>query len=314
MHKLIVFLLNCAVAYSEATATQTPKQVTEGSATTKQTEPDKRGTEASPLVVNQHTIQTKEEAAEEAARDAEQKHVNRWLIGLTIGLVFAAFLQIGGVFLQVKIYVKQTRLMFDGLRVGHMNAQAALIGAQAAKDSADAARKNVQIFADRERAHLIIRPNLQINVPMAKGRSRDISLYVRNLGISRALDVACYASAISGPEAQHPAEWPIVMNRNIIQPTEEDNSHVAALVRLVDGHDIEGLSTETETDPTLFSIEVKGLVTYKDIFRAPHELWFRYQYRVKSACVRTNPLGTERVWFIEDGEWEKAGNEDNRET
>jgi hypothetical protein len=72
---------------------------------------DSRGTEASPLIVDTRRIQSKEEAVEEASKNAEQKHVNAWVIGLTFGLMICAVLQALGIGAQVWVYLVQTKLM-----------------------------------------------------------------------------------------------------------------------------------------------------------------------------------------------------------
>jgi hypothetical protein len=315
MRKIVTLILFAAAIYGNPVVGQAEKKIGIANEPKQEAQRDERGTKASPLVIDPSSMHTDAEAAEEQRKDTEQKHTDRWIIGLTLAISICALFQVIGVFWQVYVYRQQTRLMLTGLKVGHQNAQAALSGAQAAKVSADASQKNVQIFIDRERAHLTVRPTLQERVAVSKGKTQEITLYVRNLGLSRAIDVVCYASAISGLKSTHPAQWPTVMERTIIQPTEEDNDPIRASVRCADEHDIEELSTEIEPDSTLFFIEVRGMLTYKDIFRLPHEYWFRHHNRVKSAGVRmAYPRGTGKVWFIEDGAWEKVGADDNRET
>jgi hypothetical protein len=87
------------------------------------TQADKRGTQESPLVVEEHSVQTDKEASDVAARDAEHNRTDSWLIWLTLAMAIAAFLQVCGIGGQILVYLKQTSQLerqvtasHDGLR------------------------------------------------------------------------------------------------------------------------------------------------------------------------------------------------------
>jgi hypothetical protein len=181
-------------AHAVATA-QPPKKTGDGSGTANTAQPDKRGTQESPLVVDTRSIHSAEESAEEANKNAEQKHVNRWNIGLTFAIAICAFLQFCGIAGQIVVYLKQTKLMRDTLTaisgqattmdgqltemklqreqtVFAMGKQAYEMGeqtstlysslqvakeaAEAAKGSADAAKASVDLIVQKERPILRI--------------------------------------------------------------------------------------------------------------------------------------------------------------
>src|ERR1019366_7034496 len=94
---------------------KTDQKVGNGTPAAQDAGADKRGTQDAPLIVNAHTIQSDKEAAEEARKDAEQKRVNGWNIGLTFAIAICAFLQFGGIVAQVFVYLKQTKIMRETL-------------------------------------------------------------------------------------------------------------------------------------------------------------------------------------------------------
>jgi hypothetical protein len=126
---LLSIFLSC-LGYTFA-ATKPPDKVCSGNCPAEATQPDKRGTLDSPLVVDARAIHSDKEAAEEAQRVAEQKRTNRWNIWLTAVIAICAFLQVCAIVGQILVYRGQSRLMLTGLRVGRRSAQAALIGAKA---------------------------------------------------------------------------------------------------------------------------------------------------------------------------------------
>jgi hypothetical protein len=109
---LLVMILHYWVAFG---AVKPNQKVGDGKPSAQASQPDKRGTEASPLVVNERTVHSDQEAAEEAAKDAEQKRVNRWNIGLTLAIAICALLQFCGVIGQIVVYLKQTKIMRETL-------------------------------------------------------------------------------------------------------------------------------------------------------------------------------------------------------
>lgn len=124
---LLAVLISAACPIVAAQAQQKPYCC---ESPTKTTEGDKRGTDAFPLVVQTHTVQSDKEAAEEAAQIAEQKRVNRWNIWLAFSIAVCALLQFGGIVAQVGVYLKQTKVMRDTLtaintQANHMQTQLA---------------------------------------------------------------------------------------------------------------------------------------------------------------------------------------------
>ena len=104
MLKVLAIVLVVGLTYGDASVVKGENHVGKGGKSTQSTESDKRGTEASPLVINEHAIQSKEEAAEEDRKVAEQNRVNRWNIGLTLAIAICAGLQFLGIIGQIFVY------------------------------------------------------------------------------------------------------------------------------------------------------------------------------------------------------------------
>jgi hypothetical protein len=128
---LLSILLSC-LGHTFA-ATKAIDKVCSGNCPAQATQPDKRGTKDSPLVVDARAIHSDKEAAEEAQKITEQKRTNRWNIWLTSVIAACAFLQFGGIVGQIIVYRTQTRLMQTSLRLGIRNTQIAVVGANAAE-------------------------------------------------------------------------------------------------------------------------------------------------------------------------------------
>jgi hypothetical protein len=140
MLKCLVLLLVFAIGGHAWGAPKPDKKTGDSDRAAQNTQPDKRGTQESPLVVTARSIHSDEETAEEARQEAEQKHFNRWTIGLTLAIAICAFLQFCAIVGQIFVYKGQSKMMASGLRLGLRNARAAQKSAEAAQESADAAK------------------------------------------------------------------------------------------------------------------------------------------------------------------------------
>jgi hypothetical protein len=165
MLKCLAFVLALGLAWGEASIVQGENHIGKGGEGNKSAEADNRGTEKSPLVVNEHAIQSKEEAAKEAERDAEQNRVNERIIDLTFAIAICAALQFLGILGQILVYLKQTKLMESTLgaietqanemalqhdemerQAGYMKDQTEILGKSVAatQKAADAAEKSAK--------------------------------------------------------------------------------------------------------------------------------------------------------------------------
>jgi hypothetical protein len=136
---LLSILLSC-LGHAFA-ATKTPDKVGSCNCPAQTTQPDKRGTLDSPLMVDARAVHSDKEAAQEAQRVAEQQRVNTWSIRLTFVIAVCAFLQFGGIVAQVVVYLKQTKVMRDTLAA--ISKQATTMDTQATdarKASAESAK------------------------------------------------------------------------------------------------------------------------------------------------------------------------------
>ena len=115
MLKLLVIAFPL-VTWTSPQSSDKPTETGHGAETS---QPDQRGTETSPLVVNEHAIQSDKEAAEEAQKDAKQDHVNSVNITLATVIAICAGLQFCGIVAQAFIYYRQTDLLNRTLREIH---------------------------------------------------------------------------------------------------------------------------------------------------------------------------------------------------
>jgi len=158
MRKYLTFALIVVLAGGEASVVQGENLVSKSGESSRSAELDKRGTEESPLVVNEHPIQSKEEAAEEAHKDAEQNKVNVRTIDLTLAIAICAGLQFLGILGQIFVYWRQTKIMEATLtaisgqattmatQAGHMEDQSKTLreSVAAAQKAADAAETSAK--------------------------------------------------------------------------------------------------------------------------------------------------------------------------
>ncbi len=130
-----VFLFIC-LAYGKSSVGQAQKHVGDSSSSSQTTKGDTLGTQAFPLVVNTRAIHSRGEAAEQAAKDAEQKGTNRWNIGLTFAIAVCAFLQTCAIVGQIVVYCRQTKIMNDALVASVKSAAASRDSVRIASDTA----------------------------------------------------------------------------------------------------------------------------------------------------------------------------------
>jgi hypothetical protein len=311
MRKYLVIFLFIGLTHCEISTAQNPH----GDSGAYSTQSDKRGTPDAPLVVNAHAIKSDAEAAEEKRENAEHEATDRWIIRLTLAIVVCAGLQFFGILGQIYVYRQQTRLMLAGLRVGHQNAQAALIGAKAAQGNAAAAQRNIDVFISKERAVLRATPYFEGSEVFGKDRTSYVNLAVRNIGQSNARDVRCFVSIVATQGGQHeaPGKWQRIKLKSIIKEDEDDPEK--ALIYFADAHDIEGLSPELSYNPKDFLIDLRGVLQYQDVFRIERESWFRYSYRSREIRInKPRVANIAMTWEGIDGVWCKVGEEENKET
>src|SRR5260370_9014506 len=208
MLKSLALLLTVVLCLGYAfAATKAKDKVCGSDCPAQAAQPDKRGTQASPLVVDAGSIDRDEETGEEAERVTEQKRLNRWTIWLTFVIAACAFLQFCAIVGQIIVYRGQSRIMLAGLRVGHQNAQAALSAASAASASVVVAQENIDLFIMKERPHIWIQPYFEYSNLLGNGARGVLTINISNIGATVARNVTCDASVFTTPSGHHaPAE------------------------------------------------------------------------------------------------------------
>jgi hypothetical protein len=272
---------------------------------TQHTHPDQRGTPGFPFVVNARTIQSDNEAAEEAEKNAEQKRINRWNIGLTFAIAICAFLQFCGIVAQVVVYFKQTTIMRDTLaaiskqattmdvQANDARASATASGAAALdtlfalKRQADLMESQNKAIRDRERARITLifppdEPDFKSGLVLEFENYRrmfvEMTVGVHNDGLSKAFNVRARGGMTIQPENE-PFDERDLANVKVLevigQATLEDPVSIVFSQFLVeeDSHQIEG--------GTGFFF-LYGEITYDDVFGDKHCTPFRFRWDVDS--------------------------------
>jgi hypothetical protein len=168
------------------TPSQANKKPANGGGAPQTLQSDQRGTPSTPLIADVHTIQSDEEAAREAEKDAWEKHVNVWNIGLTCAIALCALAQ-------VFVYLRQTRLLNRTLaevhaQAGHMKEQVDLMREQTKEISQQ--RRNM-ISRERSRISILFPDESEVmtirtDSKVALGSFR---LNLENLGITPAFEI-----------------------------------------------------------------------------------------------------------------------------
>jgi hypothetical protein len=268
---LAILAIALGLAYGESTIAQPPKQVDYGNKAAQRSQPDKRGTPESPLMVAARSIQANAEAAEEEHKDAEQKNTDRWIIGLTFALGVCALLQAVGVFWQGYIYRQQTKLMLTGLMISHNNAQAALVGAKAAQESAEAALKQAGIQSIAMRQWVNIAPvGISRCVRPDKPGFCEVSLRFEIINKTDYLMMILRIETNIGSNAHDSTQSVVDCNQPLVpQKSEGDSSHPFYAKTLVDSgiwNEKGRIFAVTGTVTYLDCMEVRRTQTFEDLY------------------------------------------------
>ncbi len=204
---LFVFTISIANAWAAPSA----KQKVNGSDSTTQTaDRDQRGTPAAPLVVNERSIHSDEETAEEARKEAEQKRFNRWTIYLTLVIAICAFLQFCAIVGQIFVYRGQSQLMAGTMGEIHTQAEQMKIQTNTAQIQTDEITRQVNLM---ESQGLILKQSADISRGASVPTLRILSFHmggsdplvhhemvvtVRNYGATPAILDALYISFDDG--------------------------------------------------------------------------------------------------------------------
>jgi hypothetical protein len=325
-----IALLLLVAHYGVAIAAAKPeKQVDDGKGGTQAAQPDKRGTKDSPLIVETRTTHSDSETAEEAEKEAEQKHVNGWSIGLTIVIAACAFLQFCGIIGQIVVYLKQTRLMKDTLRaIGRQGdlmdnqveemklqrkqtveemkrqayqmeqqASATFASAHAAEESAKAANDQIRMLKDRERARIKVTPVELDVIPIED--FTNIMIEFSNFGPTHAFNVRVEAGGritITGDEPEETVYGDLAITTTL-QPNAIESSWVPFFF-----HNRWEENVRLSKAKILF--ELFGEIEYQDIFGDSHTINFSYSMKAFSLDNLTNNrvrLRKLRGWYPTDG-------------
>jgi hypothetical protein len=253
-------------------------------APTSASQSDQRGTEASPLVVEEHAIHSDEETAEESRKDAENQRTNTWDIGLTLAIAICAFLQFLGIVAQALIYLRQTSLLNRTLaeihtQAGHMATQTALL-----RDSVGAAQKSAEAAEISAKAVMgVAIPTLVIHefsFMRSKSRSLEadlefprIRISVKNFGQTPAL-LKSFAVEFTCEERPATLTYPSVL---YFDPGTAVEAGQPFLLEEAGVWPWGGFSAETANAISTGSkaLSVYGCVWYGDVFGSTvHELRF----------------------------------------
>jgi hypothetical protein len=301
---LIGVALAAVLVCGEVSIVRAHEEKAESTKGTQTPETDKRGTDNSPLVVNTHAIQSKQEAEENAARDVEQHAVNGRIIGLTLAIAVCAGLQFFGILGQIKVYSTQTKIMRDTL--GAIGRQATTMDTQAAdarnsaataaittnatleaiKRQADAMEKQAKAVRDRERARIsVIFPpeNPDFFGPTRLDWDEEVELmlglrlFVHNDGSSKAFQVRAKARfQFQDKEADFTEkDWlQDIAIPDVIRDEDLTSPIVIVLETLVTDREVRAAAIG-ELD-----FYIVGEITYQDVFGYPRKTPFRYLWDV----------------------------------
>ena len=332
---MMAFVLIIGSACAEASIAQGVDHVGKGSPYTQSAESDKRGTEESPLVVNEHPIQSKEEAAEEAHKDAEQNRVNSRIIELTFAIAICAGLQFLGILGQIFVYWRQTSIMkatltaisgqattmetqaqearksaaqtFDVFKEQTDNllisAKAATVSAMAAKDSAKAANDQIEMMKEKERARVQVTP-LDFDA-VDPTEPNKIMIEFVNIGPTNAFDVRVEAGAKVTVDMLKPeqGEYTDLAIPTLLRPEKVESSWVVWDFP-------RRWRDEIVDDRAKIIFEVVGQIKYRDVFETTHTEDFSYRmnvYGIEDMPRNSVKLKLMRNWHpfdLHPGEWE----------
>jgi len=261
----------------------------------------------------------KDEAAKAEAR--ENLKIQRELAVFTGLLVFVGFLQVGTMLWQAWL-LKQTRgdvheqAGWMKAQVGHMKDQTEILGKSvaAAQASADAAKDQIQMMKNKEKARIRIEPgSLEISTFEGDAWTAEVDLRIFNFGQTGAFLDETRASLIFTPASAIQTEKcprPMISD-TVIGPTKEPIQKRLYQFSGIDSDTIWSLNTENVYAQTY------GFIAYTDAFGDKHRTSFRYIWRANGWLVAAStalsggddPIGSKKLY----GEWEKT-KEDNEES
>lgn len=175
--------------------------------------PDRRGTEHQPLVVRTIPNTVPDEERERVTREREvqianEVELNKWTAVLAVTTVFLALIALG----QFLMFFFQLRLMKSGAKDTSELARSASINAAAAKLSADASQRIVEIMKDTAEKQLRAYVSVDTTkVTDAQGNEvQQIGLSVRNGGLTPAYKLQAWMTvAVRANEPTFPFEEPM---------------------------------------------------------------------------------------------------------
>jgi hypothetical protein len=287
MRKYLAFALIVGLAWGEASIVQGENRAGNGGGNAQSAEPDKRGTEESPFVVNEHPIQSKEEAAEEARKDAEQNRVNERIINLTFAIAICAGLQFLGILGQIFVYWRQTKIMEATLsalsgqaatmatQAGYMERQTKILedSVAAAKASARAANDQIDMMKQKEQARIQAVP-LDFDA-VDPAEPNKIMIEFVNVGPTNAFDVRVEAGAQVTVEGlrQQVGEYTDLAIATLLKPDKTESSWVV--------WDFPPRWQDQVVDGKVrITFELMGQIKYRDVFESVHTDNFSYRMNV----------------------------------
>jgi hypothetical protein len=220
------------------------------------------------------------------------------------GWIFSLFLVVVGA-LQVVVLIRQAGLM--GKHAEHLKnlATAANDNALAAKDGAEAANKNIEMFISKERARIVVTLQKLTLVPKS-GAAYTVDYVVSSHGPTPAFitDTRCVAyilpiTSIASPDAGEAFNFPVYSLPKVISPNSTPQETFAFLY--VDESNLSQIKAGR-----LF-VGMRGFIKYKDVFDRDRQTGFRYVWKYL-------PHGLYGL-SGDYGDWEECGTEaDNHKT
>jgi hypothetical protein len=197
---------------------------------------------------------------------------------------------------------KQTPIIKDSV-------QAAKDNAKAANSNAEAANKNVDMFINKERAHIRVELKDLSLAPKAL-QIRSVDFIVRLYGPTQAFIISAATGTNLAPESKIgdpdlvPFSYEMSRLPSVITPTSPPFEDYTIFFTNPDTTATDSIMTEIRED-RLF-VEFRGHISYKDVFGNERQTRFRYVWKYS----KYSPIGK-----LRRGSWEKCGApEDNQET
>ncbi len=249
---LVIFLMTgSAIAQSQQSNKKQPSHI------------DNRGTTASPLVVKLLDFQNAQEAQEKTSNDKQ-------LASATVGLLIVGLVQ-------AALFLWQLILIRESLADAKEAAEAATIGAAAAKESADATTSIASILErngkKQMRAYLTVITGSCFKQDREKNTRYEIRIFVKNTGFTPAHAVSCRMKADIFPyplPEDIDLSLPIVINETGGYIASGQNNFFTTWLS-------DFIDDQTITDITNINgkaLYVYGTIKYKDAFGDSHHTNF----------------------------------------